>query len=287
MGLKLAHTKNQMYKSFLTKQGIPLLLTIVILSVLTSLLFGEINILNLLTSQKILLFIHPADILIGLTIYLKTSIDFAIFMGNLMHTNQGWKNRIAIELGTALGNAAGTMIILAVWTFFKEINWLLSIMVIIASLVLLQLAQEGLMHAKTYDKTPEEGFGQLVTFLESLLAKINSIFAPILTRLIPHLSMRTKGARSFSQLFSFSFTVPFILGLDDFAGYVPLFNIVNVFGFAIGVMAGHTLLNIFLFLSPNKTIAAVKNPLISFVGSLAFIGLAIWGFHEAIVLLTH
>lgn len=275
-----------MRRLFNTKQSIPLIITVIILGLLIAFLYGEINILNRLTFQKIRLQLNPADIFIGLFIYLKTSIDFAIFMGNLMRANPGWKNRIAIEIGTAIGNAAGTMIILAVWTFFKEINWLLSLMVFIASLVLLQMAQEGLVHAKTFDKTPEEGFGQLVSFLESIIKKVNSIFAPVLKRVIPHLSMNTKSAGSFSKLFIYSFTVPFILGLDDFAGYVPLFNIVNVFGFAIGVMAGHTVLNILLFLSPNRTISAVKNPLISFIGSLAFIALALWGVREAILLIS-
>ena len=41
-----------------------------------------------------------------------------------------------------------------------------------------------------------------------------------------------------------------MLGLDDFAGYVPLFNVVNVFGFAIGVFSGHMVLNAFLYVSP-------------------------------------
>jgi hypothetical protein len=82
-----------------------------------------------------------------------------------------------------------------------------------------------------------------------------------------------------------SFTVPFILGLDDFAGYVPLFNVVNVFGFAIGVFLGHMVLNIFLYLSPKRTIQAVKNPIISLVGSIAFVLLAGWGLFEAYKLL--
>ena len=78
-----------------------------------------------------------------------------------------------------------------------------------------------------------------------------------------------------------SFSVPFILGLDDFAGYIPLFNIVNVLGFATGVFIGHMALNIALFISPQTTTRIVKNPVISFLGSLAFIGIAIWGFVEA------
>ena len=34
------------------------------------------------------------DILIGLTIYLKTSIDFAVYIGRLMAKYPGWKNRV-------------------------------------------------------------------------------------------------------------------------------------------------------------------------------------------------
>ena len=51
------------------------------------------------------------------------------------------------------------------------------------------------------------------------------------------------------KLLLFSFSVPFILGLDDFAGYVPLFNIINVFGFSLGVIGAHMLLNIALFIN--------------------------------------
>jgi hypothetical protein len=90
-----------------------------------------------------------------------------------------------------------------------------------------------------------------------------------------------KGPITFAQLFVFSFSVPFILGLDDFAGYVPLFNIVNVFGFSIGVFLGHMILNIFLFLSPKKTTEVVGNAYIALIGGLAFILLALWGFYES------
>ena len=87
---------------------------------------------------------------------------------------------------------------------------------------------------------------------------------------------------SFRGLFAFSFTVPFILGLDDFAGYVPLFNVVHVFGFAIGVLFGHMVLNLLLFISPTKTIALVKNKTIAFIGAVAFVILALWGMWEVV-----
>jgi len=82
-------------------------------------------------------------------------------------------------------------------------------------------------------------------------------------------------------------SVPFILGLDDFAGYVPLFNVVNVYGFAIGVIVSHTILNIALFLSPTKTIEVVKNEVVSFLGALAFIGLGIYGIVETVKIILH
>lgn len=267
-------------------QAFPLLLTIVIFAVLSFLIYAESIILNTISHSDIVLKIHWQDVLIGLTIYLKTSVDFAIFMGNLMAQFPGWRNRISIELGTAIGNALGTMIVLAIWNFFRNVEWLLAIMIIIAALVLLRLAEDGFEHARGAGGSYPRFFIQLIDFSQLILGKINTLFSPLLNRIIPNISMKSKTLKlSFVGLFMFSFSVPFILGLDDFAGYVPLFNIVNVLGFSIGVLLGHMILNIFLFLSPNRTIAIVKNPIISFIGSIAFIILAIWGFREAIILL--
>ena len=92
--------------------------------------------------------------------------------------------------------------------------------------------------------------------------------------------MKPKANMAIWGLLASSFTIPFILGLDDFAGYVPVFDIVNVFGFSIGVIVGHMILNIFLFISPKNTIKAVKNPVVSILGSVAFVALALWGFYE-------
>ncbi len=270
-----------MKHNYVKEQIIPLTLTWVILAALIGLFYLEIRLLNIFTKEQISTGINFADVIIGLTIYLKTSIDFAIFMGNLMKSNPGWKNRIAIEVGTALGNALGTIVILLIWDFFKEIAWLLFIMIFIASLVLFRLAKDGIEHAKSEEYDTSTLFKKAVHKTEQFLNHINKFIDPILNKLMPHASMKTKRNMTWVSLFTFSFSIPFILGLDDFAGYVPLFNIVNVFGFGIGVMLGHTILNILLFLSPAKTISLVKNPIISYVGSLAFIGLAFWGLYEA------
>ncbi len=244
---------------------------------MVGLVYLQIHVLNRFTATDISLRVLWTDILIGLTVYLKTSIDFAIFIGNLMHSNAGWKNRISIEVGTALGNALGTMVVLFIWVIFKEVDWLLALMIILAALVLFKLAQEGLEHAIHTDKEYPGWFRTSVHGVEIFLKHVNWFTRPLLDRILPRLSMNDGARSGFWSLLVFSISVPFVLGLDDFAGYVPLFSIVNVFGFTIGVFAAHALLNMFLYLSPERTIKAVKNPLISFVGSLAFIGLASWG----------
>lgn len=262
------------------KQIIPIALTVITFLILVSALFVFIHFLNLFPMQdKIIPQLHIADILVGLTIYLKTSVDFAMFIGNLMSKNSGMKSRIAIEIGTAVGNATGTFFILFVWTFFKEVPLLMVAMIFLASLVLLQMAEDGLAELR------ESHDHNVLALLQQFLHFVNKPFTPLLRILLPHASAETKKQTTFVSLLVFAFTIPLILGLDDFAGYIPLFNIINVFGFAFGVFLGHMLLNIALFASPNTTITLVKKPLIAFLGALAFIGIASWGFVEIFSLL--
>jgi hypothetical protein len=273
--------------NFATRQLLPLALTILVCLLLVGALYLEISLLNMtaISRDHISVEFRWTDILVGLTIYLKTSIDFALFMGNLMAKYPGWKNRVMIEIGTALGNALGTMGILLVWDFFREVRWLMAIMIVIAALVLFRLAEEGLDHAKdAHGKFAVHLFGFPQVFARAL-SRVNALVGPVVNVIVPKTSLGTKARLGFAGLFFFALTIPFILGLDDFAGYLPLFNIVNVFGFATGVFFGHMVLNIFLFLSPSRTIAVVKNAWISFAGSIAFVGLALWGFVEAARLL--
>lgn len=270
---------------FYPHQAIPLTLTAVVCGFGIAVLFLEVYLLNGFgAAEKIVLQLHWQDILVGMTIYLKTAIDFAIFIGRLMASYPGWKNRVMIEIGTALGNIAGTLAILLLWNIFREIRFLMAGMIILAGLVLIRMAEEGLEHVKDEEGKYKMSFGGIELWLEKLLRHFNRLVAPILNKIIPKTDMKATSNKTYWGLFILSFSVPFILGLDDFAGYIPLFNIVNVVGFATGVFLGHMILNIALFLSPKTTIHAVKNPIISFLGSLAFIGIALWGFYEAALL---
>lgn len=261
-------------------QLIPLVLTAVTAGILIAIVYLEVVLLNKIILEDIHQKIQFSDVLVGLTIYLKTSVDFAIFIGNLMSRYHGVKNRIAIEIGTAAGNALGTIMILAIWDFFKEVKLLLAAMILIAALVLLKLAEESLEHIQDEEAGAKVRLKALSRQITTVLSPINKFFHKGLRFIIPNLSMKPKKGLSFWGLIGLSFTIPFILGLDDFAGYVPVFNVVNVLGFSIGVILGHMVLNIFLFLSPKTTIKTVKNPIVSIIGSLAFIGLAFYGFYE-------
>ncbi len=269
------------------RQFLPISLTLVAGAALIAFIYGEIRLLNMFTSDKISLAVRWPDVLIGLTVYLKTAIDFAIFIGNLMRDNGGWKNRISIELGTALGNGVGTALVLFVWVVFREVDWLLALMIIVAALVLFKLAEDGLEHAQYADRSYPAPFKQIVHALKVFLSHVNWFTRPLLRIILPELSMNAGPRGSFWSLFVFAITVPFVLGLDDFAGYVPLFSIVNVFGFTIGAVTAHAILNMFLYLSPERTIKVVKNPIIALFGSIVFVGLGAWGLHEAFLLLEH
>ncbi len=264
-------------------QIVPLALTFVVCLFFVGVLFLEVTALNHFVGARepISTVVFVSEVLVGMTIYLKTSIDFAIFIGRLMSEYTGWKNRVMIEIGTAAGNALGTLGILIIWDLFREIKILMAVMIFVAALVLIRMAEDGLSHARKSGRYPLNFFGWIHVF-EKAMHSINIITKPFLSHIVPDISVKEKKSASYKKLFVYALTVPFILGLDDFAGYIPLFNVVNVYGFAIGVFVGHMILNIFLFLSPTNTIRAVKNPIISLIGSVAFVGLAVWGIYEAL-----
>lgn len=259
---------------------LPVVLALITFLALFGVLFLVLYVVNNLhLGADISLRLRLGDVLFGLVIYLKTSVDFALFIGHTIKLNPGFKSRIAVEISTAFGNALGTIAILVLWLLFRNIQWILAVMIFLASLVLLRLALEGAEDTVEAARS-KSLLSDLAGGLFNFLKVINNIIQPILGKILPEISFAHAENLKFWPLFSFAFTIPFILGLDDFAGYVPLFSIVNVLGFATGVFLGHTVLNILLYASPTKTIKAVSQPLISFLGSLVFVGLAVYGIFE-------
>jgi hypothetical protein len=273
---------NKKLKKLLIQQALPIFLTFLTFLALATLLYGLLIILSSFnTGAPIILDFRRREVLFGIIIYLKTAIDFAIFTGNLMKSNPGWKKRIAIELGTAIGNGFGTFLILIIWTIFRGIPPLMIIMIFVAAVVLLRMAQESfeefLKQRQSFIKLKMP-----VGLLQDQLNIINKIFRPILKFVVPNLNLTKTKKLSFINLIIFSLAIPFVLGLDDFAGYIPLFTLINVFGFTLGILLGHMLLTIGLFAFPKKTVEVVKHPIVLVVGGVAFIGLGLYGFWEAI-----
>ncbi len=272
----------KLWQKIYPDQVIPLFLTIIVFSFAIIIYAILIKALNCLLSghENIEIAIYPASVLLGVTIYLKTAVDFAIYIGKLMRHFPGWKNRIPIEIGTALGNALGTMLVLILWELFRSLDILLAVMIAVSSLVLLRLAEDGFDHIII---SQNKGFiYKIAVWLEKYLEKLNRFIAPFLEYLLPHGNEEEPEVsnKSGRNLWKLAFTVPFLLGADDFAGYVPLFTVTNVFSFGIGVFLGHMILNILLYINPKVTIKIVSNSIVEFIGSLFFIALAIWGFVE-------
>ncbi len=270
----------------LFEQLIPIGLTVAVFGALAVALFFTLQLINkFLPANQISLHFRWRDVIIGATIYFKTSVDFAILIGLLMRQNPGWKNRIAIELGTAFGNGTGTIIILCFWAIFRQLHFLLAIMILLSALVLFELAESGLEHISSW-RLRLGIKAKLYGFLKTVLDGILKFTRPVTSKIMPNFSKTLNGRTlKWTALLIFALTTPFILGLDDFAGYVPLFSVVNVFGFALGVMAAHMLLNIGLFASPDATVKFFKNQWITFAGTVAFIGLATFAVIEGLKML--
>ncbi len=261
---------------------IPVLLSFFIFFILTTLLYGVLLILDSLNLQfPIILDFRKREVIFGILIFLKTAIDFAIFIGNLMHTNPGWKKKIAIAIGTSIGNAFGTFLILTIWTLLKEVPLLMIISILLSSIILFKLSEESfelfLKQKKSFIK-----IRMPVNLLQNQLDLVNNLFRPLLKFFVPDLNLTRTKKLSFINLITFSFTIPFILGINDFAGYIPVFGYVNVFGFTLGVMLGHMFLTIGLFLVPKVTVKIVKHPIVLIGGGLAFLAIGLFGFYEVV-----
>ncbi len=269
-------------KKILVQKAIPVVLVILTFFALSTLLYGILLILSSLSlNYPIILDFRRREPLIGIIVYLKTAIDFTIFMGALMHTNPGWKKRVAIGLGTGLGNAFGTFLILTIWTVARNFTPLIVIFTFLSSIILLRLAQESfeefLKQRQSFIKLKMP-----VSLLQDQLNLVNKLFRPILKFFVKDLNLTKTKKLSFINLVTFSFTIPFVLGFTDFSAYIPLYRYINVFGFTLGILLGHTLLTIGLFVLTKQIVSLTRHPVVLIGGGLAFVAIGLFGFTEAI-----
>lgn len=214
-------------------------------------------------------------VLLGMTIYLKTAVDYAIFVSRLMTNNQGLKSRIAMNAGTSLGAFVGVTAVFILWVYFNQIPILMFIMLIIAGCVLFELGEGS-----------EEHYSELSEKFKKPVRIFFNVLSPIYKRVIfflPDFSTNNKK-RPFWSLFLYSAIIPFILGVDDLAGYMSLLRPSNVFSFLAGIYIADSIIDAFLFMKPEITINIIKNKWISFVGAIFFIILGLLSIYHAITL---
>ncbi len=228
----------------------------------------------LLANNPILLVFRFTDFLLGIYLYLKTSVDFAVFIGSMIHANPGWKNRIAVEWGTSLGNFVGTIAIIWVWILFHALGPIFEgTIILLASFILLELAAGSLYRLQQAGWDRSTSWHHLFYKSSySLLSLLRRFTSPFL-KWMPDVkgTMAGKKAANLTSLLLYSFTIPFVLGSDDFAGYMSIFNVVNIFPFAVGVIVGHSLLLAGIFAIPQTVEKIMAKPLTSALAVTTFL----------------
>ena len=252
----------------MNKQVLPVFLSLTIFSICGVLTFGLLHILNSLdiVTIKIPLAFIWTQFFLGIFIYLKTSVDYALFVGGLMEKNPGIPNRIAMNVGTQVGCFLGVTAIVILWVFFKEIHWLMAILLIVAGNILIGLGDGSQEHFETLPtvfRKPLEVFFKLARPIVKLF-----------TFFMPHSEMKPISM-STKALFFVSGIIPFALGADDLAGYMVLMAPINIFSLLLGIYFGDAIIDIALFSNPKITVRIVKNKWVSYFGALFFIGLGI------------
>lgn len=254
-------------------QLIPLSIALVSTVLFILILLGNTHILNRLFPVEPIRFIfRPFDLALGLYLYVKTSVDFAVFIGAMMLSNPGWKNRVAVEWGTSLGNFLGTIVIIWLWSAFRTVGLIFEgIIVLLASFVLLELAAGSMERLKSAAWDQSDGIKKWFFRFATFFLNIRRITAPFL-KWMPDVKGAMSGRRlpNFRALFLYSFSVPFILGSDDFAGYISVFSVVNVLSFATGVLIGHGLLLAGMFAVPMTVETLMGNPWFSALAVTTF-----------------
>lgn len=213
--------------------------------------------------------------LLGMTIYLKTAVDYAIFVSRLMNNNLGLVPRIAMNAGTSLGAFIGVTMVFIIWAFFNQVPILMFIMLVIAGCILLELGEGSEEH---YKELPEK--------IKKPVRLFFKILSPVYKKIIfflPDFSTNDKK-RTFWNLFFYSAIIPFILGIDDLAGYMSLMTPTNVFSFLCGIYIADSIIDAFLFMKPEITIKIIKNKWISFIGAIFFITLGLLSFYHAFLI---
>lgn len=257
------------------KQIVPISISLGMFVLFSVITFYLLHALNTVGPGNILIQFTWGQFLIGMLIYLKTAVDYAIFVGLLMDKNPGTPKRIAMNAGTSTGAFIGVTAIAVLWYFFKEIHWLMFILLFVSAGILFSLGDASQEYFEKVDKR--------LRYPLELFFKITRPLVKVLTFFLPEGEIKPKSMGT-KKLFFFSGVLPFVLGSDDLAGYMVLLSPINIFSILLGIYFADAVIDIALFYNHKWTVKAVKNKWISYLGALFFIGLGIMSIMGALKL---
>ena len=261
----------------LLSQLIPILVCTVLftLFVTSSVLFIT-QLINPYSSEKIEISFHLKDFLVGFFLYFITAVDYALIVGRMQTVNRGLTARFVMNVFTCLGCFIGVSLVLFLWGFAKEVDWLIISLLIFAGSVMVKLAYEGLEYfvdAKNIWKPIRVLTAAITTSLHHATEGI--------TFWIPELASPKVTKMSLGKLALWSGILPFIIGLDDFIGYMGAMTIYNVFSLLVGIYLADIVIDILIFISPKATKKIVESALLSLLATYAFLYLMYKSFWEA------
>lgn len=238
--------------------------------------------INPFSSEKILIELHLFDVLVGFFLYFVTAVDYALIIGRMQNVNKGLKARFTMNVFTCVGCFVGVTLVLFLWGFAKEVDWLIVALLIFAGSVMVKLAFEGLeyfQHSPSIWKPLRTVTSTVVIWFHHLTQG--------LTFWIPELGSPAVKTMSLGQLATWSFLLPFIIGLDDFVGYMGAMTIYNVFSLLVGIYAADIVIDILIFVSPTFTKKMVESAVLSLIATYAFLYLMYKSFSEAFLIVQH
>jgi hypothetical protein len=265
------------WRSKIINQSFPVVVCVTLFALfIWGSLFFIHDLINPFSAEKILIEFHLKDFLVGFFLYFVTAVDYALIIGRMQVVNKGLQARFTMNVFTCVGCFVGVSLVLFLWGFAKEVNWLIIPLLIFAGCVMVKLGYEGLEYfedAKSIFKPIRVITTRTVTFLHTVTQG--------LTFWIPELGSPAVQKMSLGKLAMWSFLLPFIIGLDDFVGYMGAMTIYNVFSLLVGIYLADIVIDILIFISPSFTKKMVESAVLSLLATYAFMYLMYKSFWEA------
>lgn len=269
-------------KAKIINQAFPIAVCAIMFLLFVGFTMGFITyLINPFSHDRIPIHLFLFDMAVGFFLYFITAVDYALIIGRMQVENTGIRARFTMNVFTCLGCFAGVSFILFIWGFAKEISWLIIALLIFAGCVMVKLAYEGM----EYFKDSKKIWYPLRVFTVNMITVFHNI-TQALTFWIPELASPDVKKMKLSKLALWSFLLPFIIGIDDFVGYMGAMTIYNVFSLIFGIYLADVVIDILIFISPNFTKKMVQSALLSFLATYAFLYLMYKSFSEAGITLT-